>query len=37
MLYRFSEPIELKAGDHVRLLAQHNRRVLLIWDTRLSS
>ena len=37
MLYRFSEPIELKAGDHVRLLAQHNRRVLLIWDMRSNS
>jgi hypothetical protein len=28
--YRFSRPIEVKAGDHVRLLAQHNRHVLLI-------
>jgi tetratricopeptide (TPR) repeat protein len=32
LLYRFSQPIEVKAGDHVRLLAQHNRRVLLISD-----
>jgi protein arginine N-methyltransferase 7 len=34
MLYRFSEPIELKAGDRVRLVAQHNRTVLLIWNLR---
>jgi predicted nicotinamide N-methyase len=32
LLYRFSQPIEVKAGDHVRLLAQHNRRVLLVVD-----
>jgi len=30
MLYRFSEPIELKTGDRVRLLAQHNGHSLLI-------
>jgi type II protein arginine methyltransferase len=30
MLYRFSAPIELKAGDRVRLLAQHNGHSLLI-------
>jgi type II protein arginine methyltransferase len=30
MLYRFSEPIELKAGDRVRLLAQHSGHSLLI-------
>jgi hypothetical protein len=30
MLYRFSEPIQLKAGDRVRLLAQHNGHSLLI-------
>jgi hypothetical protein len=34
MLYRFSEPIEVRAGDRVRLMAQHNRDVLLIWDLR---
>jgi type III protein arginine methyltransferase len=34
MLYRFSEPIELKAGDRVRLMAQHNRRILLISNLR---
>jgi tetratricopeptide (TPR) repeat protein len=34
MLYRFSAPIDLKAADRVRLLAQHNRRVLLIRDFR---
>jgi type II protein arginine methyltransferase len=30
MLFGFSAPIELKAGDRVRLLAQHNRSTLLI-------
>jgi type II protein arginine methyltransferase len=30
MLYRFSEPIDLAAGDRVRLLAQHNGHSLLI-------
>jgi hypothetical protein len=30
MLYRFSEPMELKAGDRVRLLAQHNGHYMLI-------
>jgi predicted nicotinamide N-methyase len=34
MLFRFSEPIELKAGDRVRLLAQHNCHVLAISDLR---
>jgi predicted nicotinamide N-methyase len=34
MLYRFAKPIELNAGDHVRLCMQHNRRTLLIWDLR---
>jgi protein arginine N-methyltransferase 7 len=34
MLYRLSEPIELKAGDRVRLMAQHNRRMLLLWNLR---
>jgi tetratricopeptide (TPR) repeat protein len=34
MLYRFSEPIELQAGDRVRLVAQHNRRMMLIWNSR---
>jgi type II protein arginine methyltransferase len=29
-LYRFSAPIELKAGDRVRLIARHNGRLLLI-------
>jgi Tfp pilus assembly protein PilF len=32
MLFPFSKPIELKTGDRVRLMAQHNRRVLLVWD-----
>jgi type II protein arginine methyltransferase len=32
MLHRFSQPIELKAGDHVQLLAQHNGHTLLISD-----
>jgi type II protein arginine methyltransferase len=32
MLHRFAAPIELNAGDHVRLCVQHNRRTLLIWD-----
>jgi predicted nicotinamide N-methyase len=36
MLYRFSEPIELKAGDRVRLLAQHNGHSLLITNLRAS-
>jgi hypothetical protein len=31
-LYRFSAPIELRPGDRVRLVAQHNRDTLLIWD-----
>ena len=30
MLFGFSAPIELKAGDRVRLLAQHDRSTLLI-------
>jgi hypothetical protein len=30
MLYRFSEPMKLEAGDRVRLLAQHNGHSLLI-------
>jgi len=30
MLYRFPEPMQLKAGDRVRLLAQHNGHSLLI-------
>jgi predicted nicotinamide N-methyase len=30
MLYRFSEPMQLKAGDRVRLLAQHNGHYMLI-------
>jgi predicted nicotinamide N-methyase len=34
MLHRFSEPIELNVGDHVRLLAQHNGHSLLISDLR---
>jgi hypothetical protein len=34
MLYRFAEPIALKAGDRVRLMAQHNRRMMLIWNLR---
>jgi predicted nicotinamide N-methyase len=34
MLYPFSQPIELEAGDRIRLMAQHNRDVLLIWDLR---
>jgi tetratricopeptide (TPR) repeat protein len=34
MLYRFSKPIDLKAGDHVRLAVQHNRGSLLMWDLR---
>jgi hypothetical protein len=29
-LYRFRAPIELKAGDGVRLIARHNGRLLLI-------
>jgi hypothetical protein len=32
MLHRFSQPIELKAGGRVRLLAQHNGYTLLISD-----
>jgi hypothetical protein len=32
MLHRFSQPIELKAGDHVQLLARHNGHALLISD-----
>jgi protein arginine N-methyltransferase 7 len=32
MLHRFSQPIKLKAGDRVRLLAQHNGYTLLISD-----
>ena len=32
MLYRFSAPIELRPGDRIRLVAQHNRDTLLIWD-----
>jgi hypothetical protein len=32
ILYRFSAPIELRPGDRVRLVAQHNRDTLLIWD-----
>jgi len=32
MLHRFAKPIELDAGDRVRLCVQHNRRTLLIWD-----
>jgi len=32
MLHRFAKPIELAAGDHVRLCVQHNRRTLLIWE-----
>jgi protein arginine N-methyltransferase 7 len=34
MLFGFSEPIELKAGDRVRLIAQHNLSTLLIWNLR---
>jgi type II protein arginine methyltransferase len=34
MLHRFAEPVELEAGDRVRLSVQHNRRTLLIWDLR---
>jgi type II protein arginine methyltransferase len=34
MLYHFPEPIELKAGDRVRLLAEQIRDVLLIWNSR---
>ena len=34
MLFRFSKPIDLKVGDRIRLVAQHNRHVLLIWDLR---
>jgi predicted nicotinamide N-methyase len=30
MLHRFAEPVQLAAGDKVRLLAQHNRLTLLI-------
>ncbi len=33
-LHRFAEPIELRAGDRVRLAVQHNRSTLLIWDLR---
>jgi type II protein arginine methyltransferase len=36
MLHRFSEPIELNVGDHVRLLAPHNGHSLLISDLRVS-
>lgn len=32
VLHRFSHPIEIRIGQTVRLLAQHNRRALLIWD-----
>jgi protein arginine N-methyltransferase 7 len=32
ILYRFSAPIELRAGDRVWLVAQHNRDTLLIWN-----
>jgi type III protein arginine methyltransferase len=32
ILHRFARPIDLKAGDHVRLSVQHNGRTLLIWD-----
>jgi predicted nicotinamide N-methyase len=32
ILYRFSAPIELRPGDRIRLVAQHNRDTLLIWD-----
>jgi tetratricopeptide (TPR) repeat protein len=32
MLHRFAKPIDLAAGDRVRLCVQHNRRTLLIWD-----
>ncbi len=34
MLYRFSKPIDLEAGDHVRLAVQHSRGTLLMWDLR---
>jgi type II protein arginine methyltransferase len=34
ILHRFAKPIDLKAGDHVRLSVQHNCRTLLIWDLR---
>ena len=32
MLYRFARPIDLAAGDRVRLVAQHNADTLLIWE-----
>ena len=32
MLYRFARPIDLAAGERVRLLAQHNADTLLIWE-----
>jgi type II protein arginine methyltransferase len=32
MLFPFSKPLELEAGDRIRLMAQHNRRVLLVWN-----
>jgi type II protein arginine methyltransferase len=34
MIYRFDEAVELKAGDHVRVLAQHNGHSLLISNLR---
>jgi predicted nicotinamide N-methyase len=34
VLHRFARPVELNAGDHVRLCMQHNRRTLMIWDLR---
>jgi type II protein arginine methyltransferase len=33
-LYRFSAPIELRPGDRIRLVAQHNRDTLLIWEQK---
>jgi predicted nicotinamide N-methyase len=32
LLHRFAVPIELDAGDRIRLSVQHNRRTLLIWN-----
>jgi type II protein arginine methyltransferase len=34
MLHHFSRPIWLNAGDRLRLMAQHNRDTLMIWDLR---
>ena len=34
MLYRFARPLDLAAGDRVRLVAQHNTDTLLIWEQR---